>query len=346
MMRYFNRSIRFLICTLLLLLLLLHITIIIITDDLVYNIFQPVQVISRFILWRNNSYHVSTILTYSMEKSTSWEANWFSASQEIRRILWNPKVHYRIHKWPPPVSILSQLDPVHTHTSHFMKIHLTIILPSSPGSPKWSLSFRFPHQNPAYALFYPVRSTCPAHLILLDFITRTTLGEEYRSLSSSLCSFLHSPVTLSLLILNTPSLPCGSHFHATSSSSLLYFNNIRLGVKIMKTLITKFLQLFHESILLLTKHPMFYHPRSILFPRYDRNTCLSQENRNSIHDTLKHKTVSWQANGHDFRVSECIKWAGAQAVWRHCTIHLRHSSSQNSATTDVNKCRSVGANLK
>ena len=33
-----------------------------------------------------------------------------------------------------------------------------------------------------------------AHLILLDFITRTTLGEQYKSLSSTLCSFLHSPV--------------------------------------------------------------------------------------------------------------------------------------------------------
>jgi len=32
-------------------------------------------------------------------------------------------------------------------------------------------------------------ATCPAHLIRLDFITRTILGEEYRSLSSSLCSF-------------------------------------------------------------------------------------------------------------------------------------------------------------
>jgi hypothetical protein len=47
----------------------------------------------------------------------------------------------------------------------------------------------------------------PAHLILLDFITGTTLGEEYRSLTFSLCSFLHSPVTSSLLgtnkLLNT-----------------------------------------------------------------------------------------------------------------------------------------------
>ena len=43
----------------------------------------------------------------------------------------------------------------------------------------------------------------PAHLILLDFITRTILGKKYRSLSSSLCSFLHSPVTSSLLDPNT-----------------------------------------------------------------------------------------------------------------------------------------------
>ena len=52
-------------------------------------------------------------------------------------------------------------------------------------------------------MYCPIRATCPAHRIRLDFTTRTILGKEYRSFSSSLCSFLHSPVTSSLLGPNT-----------------------------------------------------------------------------------------------------------------------------------------------
>ena len=54
------------------------------------------------------------LLTYSMKQSPSWEANWFSHGQEIPRILWNPKVHYRFHKSQPLVAILNQINPVHT----------------------------------------------------------------------------------------------------------------------------------------------------------------------------------------------------------------------------------------
>jgi hypothetical protein len=61
---------------------------------------------------------------YSMQQSPSWEANRFSVGQEIPRILWNPKVHCRFHKFPPPVHILNQVDPAHTPTSHILNISM------------------------------------------------------------------------------------------------------------------------------------------------------------------------------------------------------------------------------
>jgi hypothetical protein len=73
-----------------------------------------------------------------MEQSPSWEANWFAASQEIPRVLWNPKVPHRTQKRPPPVPILSQPNPVLIPTSHFLKIHSNIILPSTSWSPQLS----------------------------------------------------------------------------------------------------------------------------------------------------------------------------------------------------------------
>jgi len=54
-----------------------------------------------------------------MEQNPSWEANRFSASQEIPRILWNPKVHYLIHKYLDP--ILNHINPVHAPSKPLLK---------------------------------------------------------------------------------------------------------------------------------------------------------------------------------------------------------------------------------
>ena len=144
-------------------------------------------------------YLLIPLLIYFMEHSPSWEANQFLASQEIPLISWNSKVHYCNHKCPTSALILSQLDPVHIPTSYFLNTRLNIILPSTPGSPKWSLNLRS-HTKILYTtLLSPIRATCPVHLILIDFIIQKIMGDEYRSLSSSLCSFFHFIVISSLL---------------------------------------------------------------------------------------------------------------------------------------------------
>jgi hypothetical protein len=79
-----------------------------------------------------------------MEQRPFWEANILFASQDIPRMVSNPKVHYRIHNSLPPLLILSQIDPVHAAT-HFSKTHFNIIRPSTPASFKSSPSLRFPH---------------------------------------------------------------------------------------------------------------------------------------------------------------------------------------------------------
>jgi hypothetical protein len=107
-------------------------------------------------------------LPNSMEKSPSWEGIRFSASHEIPRILRNTKVYYRIHNSPTLVPILNQDK-------------------SSPCPPPSVplLKDSFQYYPLIYAcVFYvvsfltspfPIRATCPSHLIILGFIIRIIL---------------------------------------------------------------------------------------------------------------------------------------------------------------------------
>ena len=120
--------------------------------------------------------------------------------------------------------------------------------------PQWSLSLRFPHQDPIQPLSSPIRATCPAHLILLHFITRTILGEQYKSFSSSLCNLLHSPSWVQIF----SSTPCSQ----TPSASFPPPNT--LHTKIINMIIEKdFTGLGMNNL----SYKYFYRPPHYGLPR-------------------------------------------------------------------------------
>jgi hypothetical protein len=101
-----------------------------------------------------------------------------STSQEIPRILWGQKVHYRFHNSPPPVPILSQIDPVHDHHPTSRRSILILPSPLGLGLPSCPPPSVLPTETLYTPLLSCIRATFPAYLILLDLIIRMIFGME------------------------------------------------------------------------------------------------------------------------------------------------------------------------
>ena len=135
-----------------------------------------------------------------MEQSPSWEANRFL--QPIKKF----PAFYRTRSFITALTSARQLSLSWASSIQSIPPHpiywISILISSTHlrlGLPSGLFPSGFPTKTQYTPLLTPIRATCLAHLILLNFITRTIMGKAYRSLSSSLCRFLNSPVISSLL---------------------------------------------------------------------------------------------------------------------------------------------------
>jgi hypothetical protein len=85
-----------------------------------------------------------------------------AATQKFANMLWSTKVHYSVHKSPPLIPILSQINPAHSNQSILISSHLRLGLPSvvfPSGFPTYNIRSSYPH-----SCYMP----CPTHLPRLD----------------------------------------------------------------------------------------------------------------------------------------------------------------------------------
>jgi hypothetical protein len=96
----------------------------------------------KYIRKKSELPHGEGQFTYSLTHSLfAWKTGSHSACQKISCFFMDPKVHYRVHKSPPLDPILSQLNPISLIDPYLLKVQLNVILPPTPTSSQWSLTF-------------------------------------------------------------------------------------------------------------------------------------------------------------------------------------------------------------
>jgi hypothetical protein len=150
-----------------------------------------------------------------MELNPCWESTNCAATQELPSILWNSKIHYRVHKSPPMISIPSQTNPIHPIPSYLRSI-LILSTHLHLGPP----SDLFPSgvsTNNLYAVLFP-RSCympCPFHPPWRDHSSYVWLGAQVMKILNVHCSPT-SRHFISLLSKYSPQHPVLKHFRSMS----------------------------------------------------------------------------------------------------------------------------------